>query len=162
MRALKQTIPDVFTAMAAMRSPQRNAILLASRIQVDAKRLFYALSLPEYMEAWVQPPDLDEALVFESVTRERFQIDVYREGARRASVHGSTCVTSRTQIRYVWKAIHPQGVTHTTVDLWVLGGLDRCVVGLRHCGFREVTEQAWHRRMWDRSMRRLGSLIGNS
>jgi len=160
MRTLDQTIPNVFGAMAAMRSPQKNAIILASRIQVDARRLFYALSLPEYMEAWVQPPDPEEELVFESVTRERFQIDVYRAGARRASVHGSTFVGSRTKIRYVWKTIHPKGVTHTAVDLWVLGGLDRYVVGLRHCGFREMTEQAWHRRMWGRSMQRLGSLIG--
>ena len=145
--------------IAAIQLRERDPILLSSRIEVDSRRVFYALSLAEYIEAWLRAPAQEEVLVFGFVTPERFQIDLYREDAPRASIHGSARVVNKSQVIYSWKTISPYGITHTAVDLVLLGGMDRCVVGLKHTGFSNMRERAWHHEMWKRSMAKLSELV---
>jgi uncharacterized protein YndB with AHSA1/START domain len=162
MSELQKNILIGAPSVLAAQPHEADAIVLSHRIEADPRRLFHAVSIPEYIEAWVQAPDLEELLVFEYVTHERFQIDLYREDAPRASIHGSARIVNKTQVNYIWKTISPNGITHTTVDLTLMSGLDRCVLGLRHNGFHNTVERAWHSRMWMHSMKRLCGIIRTS
>ncbi len=134
-------------------------IVLSSPAEVGSRRMMYALSISEYIEAWLRAPDPEELFVFGAVTHERFHVDLYRAEARRASIHGSARVVSRNQVTYVWKTISATGVAHTAVDFRILEGRGRCVVDLRHSGFHNPADREWHRKMWDRSLNRLCSLM---
>ena len=136
-----------------------DAITLSSEMGVDSRRLMNALSIPEYIEAWLQPPGLDELLVFDFLAQDRFQIDLYRSEARRASIHAYTRVLSTDQICYAWKIISPAGILHTTVDFALSCRQNRCNLSLRHAGFHTMQDQTWHTNMWRRSMMKLREIV---
>lgn len=146
-------------AMPSIQPRGRDTIVLSSRIEVGSRRALYALSIPEYIEAWLRAPDPEEVLVFAFVTPVRFQVDLYREDALRASIHASAHVVNKTEVIYRWQTISPYAITHTMVNLVLCGGLDQCVVGLKHSGFSNMREQAWHYELWKRSMEKLSRII---
>ena len=53
---------------------KKAAVAISLRIAADRRRVFHALSIPEYIEAWLQVPDPNELLsVFDLVKQESFQ-----------------------------------------------------------------------------------------
>jgi hypothetical protein len=147
------------TGAPPIRPHQWDANVVSPRIDVDARRMLFALSIPEYIEAWLQAPDADEMLMFDFVTDQRFNIGFYRTEALRASIHGSSRVVNRTRVHYMWKTISASGITHTTVDLMILAREDGCVVVLNHRGFCSLEERAWHCNMWERSLEKLRRIV---
>ncbi len=83
-------------------------VALSFRFNADSSRVFYALSIPEYIEAWLQAPDTaadteELRFVFNQVEEETFRIDLYRGETLQASVDGSGWVVGSNQVRYIWK-----------------------------------------------------------
>jgi len=150
---------DPHKAFAAAKPHHWDANVVSPRIDVDARRMLYALSIPEYIEAWLEAPDADEMLRFDFVADQRFNIAFYRAEALRASIHGSARVVRHTRVDYMWKTISANGITHTTVDLMILNRADGCVVVLNHKGFSSLEERAWHCRMWERSLEKLRRIV---
>jgi hypothetical protein len=147
--------------MVTMPHQHEREVALSFKIEADSSRVFYALSIPEYIEAWLQAPDAaDTKFVFNLVGQETFGIDLYRAEALQASVHGSCCVVGANQVRYVWKTISPAGTTETLVDMHLLCASDGCVLGLKHSGFKDTVESAWCCRMWYQSLEKLCRLMG--
>jgi uncharacterized protein YndB with AHSA1/START domain len=135
-------------------------VALSFKIEAESSRVFYALSIPEYIEAWLQPPDTaDTKFVFNLVGQETFRIDLYRAEALQSSVHCSCCVVGANQIRYIWKTTSPVNTTETLVDMHVLCASDGCVLGLKHSGFKDTVESAWCSRMWYQSLEKLCRLM---
>lgn len=145
-------------AFAAVPAPEEDAIILSTRIEVEGRRVFLALSIPEYMEAWLQPPEPEELLVFGFVNQERFQVDLYRAEAHWRSIHGSARIVNRNRVVYIWKTISPCATSHTEVDLKLTGTEDGCLLALKHSGFQNMVERAWHRRMWMQSLEKLSRI----
>lgn len=126
------------------------------KFNADSSRVFYALSIPEYIEAWLRAPDTDELqFVFNQVAEDTFSIDLYRGQSLQASIDGSCWVVGSNQVRYVWKTTSPMGTTETLVDMKLLSGSGSCVLALRHSGFRDQAESARCSRMWHQSLERL-------
>jgi len=146
-------------ALPRIEPPEWDAIVLSSEIGVASRRLMYALSIPEYIEAWLQPPGTDERLVFDFLARDRFQIDLYRSEARRASIHAYTRVLSKDQICYAWKIISAAGILHTTVDFTLTCRQNRCNLLLQHLGFHNSEDRSWHSGMWRRSTMKLREIV---
>jgi len=146
-------------ALPGIEPQEWDAIVLSSEIGVESRRLMYALSIPEYIEAWLRPPGADELLVFDFLAQDRFQIDLYRSEARRASIHAYTRVLGKDQICYAWKIISAAGILHTTVDFTLTGRQNRCNLLLNHLGFRTGEDRTWHSSMWRRSMMKLREIV---
>jgi uncharacterized protein YndB with AHSA1/START domain len=135
-------------------------VALSFKIEAETSRVFHALSIPEYIEAWLQAPDTaDLQFVFNLVAQETFHIDLYRADAFQASVHGSCCVVGANQVRYIWQTTSPAGTTETLVDMQLLCASDGCILGLKHSGFKDTVESAWCCRMWHQSMEKLCRLM---
>jgi uncharacterized protein YndB with AHSA1/START domain len=146
---------------AMMPHQHKRMVALSFKIEADSSRVFYALSIPEYIEAWLQAPDTaDTKFVFNLVGQETFRIDLYRAEALQASVHGSCRVVGANRIRYIWKTISPTSTTETLVDMHLLSASDGCVLGLKHSGFRDTVESAWCCKMWYQSLEKLCRLMG--
>lgn len=138
-------------------------VILSFKIEADSSRVLYALSIPEYIEAWLQTPDANELqLVFNPETQEAFRIDLYRAEALQASVHSSCRIVGANQVRYVWKTTSPVGTTETLVDMNLLCGSGECILGLKHSGFKDARESAWCGEMWHQSLNSLCRLMGKN
>jgi uncharacterized protein YndB with AHSA1/START domain len=135
-------------------------VALSFQFKADSSRVFYALSIPEYIEAWLQAPDTEELrFVFNQVAEETFRIDLYRGETRQASVDGSCWVVGSNQVRYIWKTTSLIDTTETLVDMKLLSGSGGCVLALKHSGFNDPAESARCRRMWQQSLERLCRLV---
>jgi uncharacterized protein YndB with AHSA1/START domain len=135
-------------------------VALSFQFKADSSRVFYALSIPEYIEAWLQAPDTEELrFVFNQVAEETFRIDLYHGETRQASVDGSCWVVGSNQVRYIWKTTSLIDTTETLVDMKLLPGSGGCVLALKHSGFNDPEESARCRRMWQQSLQRLCRLV---
>jgi hypothetical protein len=140
--------------------PDQRDVVLSRRIEADISRVLYALSIPEYIEAWLEPPDVEELqFVFNPVAQEAFRIDLYRAEALQANVHGSCSVMNANQVRYTWKLLSPVGMTETSVDMQLLCCSGACILGLKHSGFKDMEESVWCCKMWHRSLESLCRLM---
>src|SRR5258705_10591435 len=103
-------------------------VALSFQFRADSSRVFYALSIPEYIEAWLQAPDTDDLrFVFNQIAEDPFRIDLYRGQTLQASVDGSCWAVGTNQVRYIWKTTSPIDTTETLVDMKLLSGSDGCV-----------------------------------
>ena len=138
----------------------KNDIALAFRVEADISRVLYALSMPEYIEAWLQAPDAEELqFIFNPTTHETLRIDLDRAEVIQASIHSTCRVVTANQVRYTWKTSSLTGTTETLVDMQLRGSSGGCILGLKHSGFKGTAEQAWCSKMWHQSLERLCRLM---
>jgi uncharacterized protein YndB with AHSA1/START domain len=158
-----QIDPGLDPGMIATTSAQHERdVALSFQFKADSSRVFYALSIPEYIEAWLQAADTDDLrFVFNQIAEETFRIDLYRGETRQASVDGSCWVVGSNQVRYIWKTTSLIDTTETLVDMKLLSGSGGCgcVLALKHSGFNDPAESARCRRMWQQSLKRLCRLV---
>jgi uncharacterized protein YndB with AHSA1/START domain len=135
-------------------------VFLTRKIEAESSRVFYALSIPEYIEAWLLVPgEEDVQLVFEPDAPESWHMHLYRAEELQASIRGFCCVVSANRIRYSWETTAAAGTTKTLVDMQLLCAPRGCVLGLKHSGFRDAVESAWHHEMWHQSLEKLSRLM---
>jgi uncharacterized protein YndB with AHSA1/START domain len=152
--------PDGVGMLTMVPDLHEKDVFLSRRIEAESSRVFYALSIPEYIEAWLLVPSAEDLRsVFELDSRESFHIDVYRAETFQASIRGSCCVVSASQIRYSWETTSPSGSAETLVEMQLLCAPRGCILGLKHSGFRDAVESAWHREMWFESLKKLSRLM---
>jgi hypothetical protein len=153
---VEQTALKNLGIQTAIPSQHRSDIVLSFRIEADSSRVLYALSMPEYIEAWMQAPDAEELqFIFSPITQDTFRIDLYCAEVLQASIHSTCRVVSANQVRYLWNSTSRTGSTETLVDIQLRSGSGGCILGLKHNGFKSATELAWCSTMWNQSLERL-------
>ena len=146
--------------IATVPSQRPRDVALSFQFRADKSRVFYALSIPEYIEAWLQAPDTDDLrFVFNQIAEETFRIDLYRGKTLQASVDASCWVVGAHQVRYIWRTTSALDTPETLVDMKLLAGSGGCVLALKHSGFNDPEESARCRRMWQQSLERLCRLM---
>jgi uncharacterized protein YndB with AHSA1/START domain len=156
----EQAVLNGLGIIAPILGQQKRDVVLSFKIEAHSSRVLYALSIPEYFEAWLQTPDAGELqLVFNLVAEEAFRIDFYRAGSLQTSVNGSCRLVSANQVRYTWKTTTFTSSTETLVDIQLLRTSGGCTLNLRHSGFRSSTESSWCYKMWCLSLERLCKLM---
>jgi uncharacterized protein YndB with AHSA1/START domain len=129
----------------------------------DSSRVMYALSIPEYIEAWLRAPNAEESqFVFSPEEQQAFRIDLYRAEALQTSVQGSCRVLSANQVRYVWKTTSSFGTHETLVDMQLRCSSGGCILALKHSGFKDAKESAWCCKMWQQSLERLCRIMARN
>jgi hypothetical protein len=135
-------------------------IALSFKVQADSGRVLYALSIPEYIEAWLQIPDVsDFRFVFNPDTREAFRVDLYEKESLRACVHGTCRVVGENQVKYIWKTTSSARTTETLVNMRLKYSSAGCILRLKHSGFNDPAESAWCLKVWHQSLERLCRLM---
>lgn len=138
-------------------------VVLSLKIEADRNRVLNALSIPEYIEAWLQTPNSEELhFVFNPVKQEAFHIDLYRAEALRKSIDSTCHVVSANRVIYTWKTTSPVGTTETLVEMQLLCCSGGCILGLKHIGFKDTVESVWCWKMWQQSLERLSKLMGKN
>lgn len=129
-------------------------------IQAEVQRVLYALATPEYMEAWLQLPEVDRVECHsERRSFDRFRIDLLSSGKPQQSIYGSCLLSKPNRITYLWERNHAGSHAKSVVEIQLLGGPTRCILKLKHSGFSSQDEQEWYSTMWRRSLLKLRSLV---
>jgi uncharacterized protein YndB with AHSA1/START domain len=137
----------------------RQPIHLSCLIPADIRRVFCAISLPEYLEAWLRPPDPAEQLDFHLAAPQRLHIDLSRDGAPRTRIHASIHILCRNHVGYAWTSITPAAANRSAVDLQLTPTPTGCRLALTHSAPDRPIDRAWNREMWAHSLARLRTLV---
>jgi hypothetical protein len=163
MRPMEQKILNGPWLMSLTQSEQVSDVVLSYQIEADSSRVLYALSIPEYIEAWLRAPESDDMrFVFIPEGREAFRIDLYRGGVPLSSIRSSCRIVSSNQVRYTWKMDSLISTTDTRVDIHVRCSPGGCILGLKHSGFRSSEESAWYDKMWHQSIESLCRIVSKN
>jgi uncharacterized protein YndB with AHSA1/START domain len=127
-------------------------------VNADRSRLFQALSLPEYIDAWFTAPGSAPGSTAVTMGQDSFVV-TYRllDGSEQKFV-GSYKVLRRGKIQFAWRRDSFQESSSSLVRMRLQGDFGRTTVQVTHVGLHE-SEQSHYRMLWEASLDRLASLF---
>ena len=131
-----------------------------TRIVAETRRVLYALATPEYLEAWMQFPDINRIECHpEQRSYDRFRIDLFSSSERQGSIHGSCLLSMPNRVTYLWERRDAAMRFKSVAEIWLLAGDGHCTLKLRHSGLESVEEREWHLFMWRLSLEKLRAML---
>ena len=129
-------------------------------IQAEIQRVLYALATPEYMEAWLELPEVDRVECHSELgSFDRFRIDLLASGRRQQSIYGSCLLSKPNRVTYLWERNQRGSRAPSIVEIHLLGGPTMWALKLKHRGLSSPDERDWHSTMWRRSLAKLCRLV---
>jgi len=140
-----------------------STLLMEVSIRADIRRLFHALTVPEYLEAWMSiPGDHSGCSTIASRINEDFLIEHSCEGQREFSIAGAYTVCRRHNLVFAWQVDGDLRMPKTEVDIRLRGDFENTRLILQQSGFASPSDSAWHRTLWSASLARLTALYDSS
>jgi hypothetical protein len=131
-----------------------------TRIEADTRRVLYALTMPEYLEAWLRFPDIDRIECHsEQRSYDRFRIDLFSLSAREGCIHGSCLLSMPNRVTYLWERQDAAMRFKSIAEIWLFRGDRHCTLRLRHHGMENVRDREWHLLMWRLSLEKLCTIL---
>jgi hypothetical protein len=131
-----------------------------TRIEADTRRVLYALTMPEYLEAWLRFPDINRIECLpEQRSYDRFRIDLYSSTSREGCIHGSCLLSMPNRVTYLWERRDVAMRFKSIAEIWLLAGDRHCTLRLRHSGLESAEEREWHLSMWRLSLEKLCAIL---
>jgi len=150
---------------ASYRPPRRRVVARKSHslaidmecsIRADTRRLFHALTVPEYLETWLCLPGHPLGC---STAATRINDDYIVEhycGQRPAiAITGTYLACRRRNVLFSWRVDGDFSTPETRVEIHLQGNFGNTVLTLGHSGFDSAEERAWHKAFWSASIGRL-------
>jgi uncharacterized protein YndB with AHSA1/START domain len=133
-------------------------VTVVRSVNADRNRVFQALSLGEYIDAWFVAPGSVPGSTSVSMKPDCFLIcyDLLNGGQERFV--GSYKVLRRSKVQFSWKRDSLQETSPSLVKIRLQGDFERTTVHLTHVGLSE-SELSWYRLLWERSLERLAGLF---
>jgi len=142
------------------RAAARWKIAMGARIHTDVRRIFHALTVPEYRETWMCSPGQGvRSRVAASQTDERFVLDFYRADRLDARVTGSYRVRRWRKLEFTWQIDGLPDSAPSCVEIRLLGDFGHTRLELLHRGLDSEAEYLWHKQMWAASLHNLKRLF---
>jgi uncharacterized protein YndB with AHSA1/START domain len=139
-----------------------HSLSLEVSIQADIRRLFHALTVPEYLEAWLSfPGELPGFSTLAARVDDRFTIDHYRAGRPSITISGNYRACRRRNVLFSWRVDGDIGVPETEVEIRLRGDFENTILSLQHKGFTSRYDHSWHAILWSSSIRKLAALYGS-
>ena len=139
------------------------SISLEVSIQADTRRLFHALTAPEYLETWMSLPDERSGCSTVAARNDQdYLIEHSCDGTPSVLISGRYLVCRRRNLVFSWRVDGDRNVAETKVDIRLRGDFERTKLILTHSGFAFRQDSAWHRTLWSASLNRLAALYGST
>ena len=140
--------------------PIEKDIFASVQIEAEVRRVLYALATPEYMEAWLQLPEVERVECYpERRSFDRFRIDLLSAGKRQQSIYGSCLLCKPNRVTYLWERDNAGSRFRSVVEIHLLGAPSHCTLKLKHSGLSSENEKIWHSAMWNQSLIKLCRLM---
>jgi uncharacterized protein YndB with AHSA1/START domain len=147
------------TAECGPLRPMPATIALSASVDADAQRIFHALTVPEYLEAWIAMPGSTAGEVVASHEENGFRLDRCVAGHAAMRISAAFLFRHQRKMRLVWRKAHGARHERSVVDFRIRGNFASSVLELRHMGLDSAEEVAWHRALWQGSLKKLSSLL---
>ncbi|MGA9669665.1 MAG: hypothetical protein WBQ94_10670 [Terracidiphilus sp.] len=129
-------------------------------IEADVRRVLYALATPEYIEAWLQLPDVDRIeCPADRRSFDKFRIDLFSSSICYKSIHASCLLSKPNRVTYLWDRDPNGSSSKSVVEMRLWTHLPKCSLNLVHLGLCSSEEFEWHSKVWTRSLNALRGLI---
>jgi hypothetical protein len=136
------------------------AINLSIDVDADARRIFQALTVPEYIETWITfPSQASDSIVQATEEENGYRIDHYAEGRRAVSIRSSYLFRHQRKMRMCWRKVRALNCDESVVDFRLRGNFARSVLELKHTAIESPAELDWLLRLWHNSLCKLASLL---
>jgi uncharacterized protein YndB with AHSA1/START domain len=127
-------------------------------IHADRQRLFQALTVPEFIEAWFCAPDAAKGTTEVATCFRSFQISYRQHFGVRSRFLCAYRVLRRSKIQFTWSSNgFPESKT-SLVTLRLQGDFARTTLLLTHSGLSR-RDYAWHCMLWEKSMDKLTRIL---
>jgi uncharacterized protein YndB with AHSA1/START domain len=135
-------------------------IAMTVSVNAERHRLFQALTLPEYIEAWMRVPGIrGDQQITVTCAQESYRVLCRGSDASEVCITGVYRVSRRSKMIFTWKKGTAPNASPSLVTIRLLGDFARTTVRLSHCGLASKAEYLWHQAFWGNSMGRLRSLF---
>ena len=127
-------------------------------VNADRSRLFQALTLPEYIDAWLVAPESVPGSTAVTMGPDCFVVS-YRmlDGSEQRFV-ASYKVLRRGKVQFAWRRDSFHDTGSSLVRIRLQGDFGRTTVHVMHVGLDE-SEHAHYKMLWEASLERLASLF---
>jgi uncharacterized protein YndB with AHSA1/START domain len=132
----------------------------SAAFKVAPSRLFYALTLPEYIETWLTPPDADEVRCAGNPTGgEALSIQLRCNGRAANSILADYKRISMRELHIRWYIQSPAHVHASHLRISIRTVRADAHLRIRHSGFVNPSEWGWHQELWGLSLVKMQMLI---
>ncbi len=145
---------------AAQTTEKNWAINLSIDVDADARRIFQALTVPEYIEVWISLPDQTGDSVIQAAEEGNgYRLNHYAAGRRTVSIKSSYLFRHQRKMRMFWEKTLEANRFESLVDFRLRGNFGCSVLELRHTGMCSFVEFDWQLNLWHNSLGKLASLL---
>jgi uncharacterized protein YndB with AHSA1/START domain len=134
------------------------SISVTASVNADRHRLFQALTVPEYIEAWFSAPGAIEGRTEVFSIADFLSISYSSVRGGRFTILCAYKVCRRNKLLLTWEHVALSGATPSMVKIRLLGDFGRTTVHVTHIGVSPSNQQ-WHTALWESSLRKLGKLF---
>jgi uncharacterized protein YndB with AHSA1/START domain len=132
-------------------------------IKAEVRRLFHALTAPEYIETWISFPGHPGGCANIATKIENdFLIAHMCEGIPTTRISGRFSVCERRNLTFSWRVDGDRNVSTSFVNIRLYGDFEYTTLQLTHGGFASREHYGWHRSFWSLSLARLKRLYDSS
>jgi uncharacterized protein YndB with AHSA1/START domain len=132
-------------------------------IKAEVRRLFHALTAPEYIETWISFPGHAAGCANVATKVENdFLIAHMCQGGAATQISGRFSVCERRNLTFSWRVEGERNVSTSFVNVRLSGDFEYTTLQLKHGGFTSREQYGWHRSLWSSSLARLKKLYDSS
>lgn len=153
-----------YTPESDLGKPSGSRVInLEFSLAADTRRIFEALTVPEYMELWISLPGYHPDCCTRADRRtDGFVCEHLCNGQPKVTISGAYSVFMRRKLVFSWSISGVSTTPASFAHLRLYGDFERSILRLRHFGFASDEEYSWHRALWTESLTRLSGLLGGS
>jgi hypothetical protein len=136
------------------------AITMSIGVDSDVQRLFHALTVPEFLEAWIEMPGrTKDSWVAASQFKNGYQISHCFADRTAVRITGSFLFCHRRKMRLIWQKAADHIPIKSLIDFRLRGNFGSSILELRHTQLDSADEFLWHQQLWQGSFQKLAFLL---
>ena len=155
--AAGKTVQNLHDWKKSLLSRRPFSIGITASVNADRHRIYQALTVPEYIEAWFSAPGAIAGRTAVSAGENSFSIN-WCTAQDRFRIFCSYQVCRRSKLIFTWQPFTLAEPTSSMVKIRLLGDFGRITVHVTHIGLTSFDKQ-WHEELWAASLMRLSRLF---
>jgi uncharacterized protein YndB with AHSA1/START domain len=164
-RPITESFPGTALPVRHRAVPQQAfwTVHLELSIRAEIRRLFHALTAPEYIETWISFPGHPAGCANIATKIENdFLIAHMCDGVPTTRISGRFSVCERRNLTFSWQVEGERNASASFVNIRLSGDFEYTTLQLKHSGFISRELYGWHRSLWSTSLARLKRLYDSS
>ena len=149
-----------FDGVPERESVQPLVVRTSAAFHVTPSRLFYALTIPEYIETWLTSPDSAEVrCTGNPASGEALSIELRHDRRITASIFADYKSISAQDLSIRWyvRSRAQTHVSHLRISIRTVRA--DALLRIRHTGFTSPVDWHWHQELWGMSLAKMQMLI---